>query len=54
MSAAEVLDDLGVAHPAMLDALIGVLTSERVRAGYHGTKGQRMRLSQIRKRAYAR
>ena len=54
MSAAEVLDDLGVAHPAMLDALIGVLTSQRVRAGYHGTKGERMRLSQIRKRAYAR
>jgi monoamine oxidase len=50
MVAAEVLDDLGVAKPAMLQTLLDTVVAERPRASYHAGFGKRMRVSQIRKR----
>lgn len=51
MVAAEVLDDLEVSYPPSLASLVDMLTAERPRASYHAGFGQRMKLSQIRKRA---
>ncbi|MBX3157200.1 MAG: FAD-dependent oxidoreductase [Deltaproteobacteria bacterium] len=49
--AAEILDDLGIAHPPALAALLA-MTAARPRASYHAGRGARMKLSQIRKRRY--
>lgn len=50
MVAAEVLDDLGIAHPAMLTAILDTVIAERPRASYHAGFGKRMHMSQIRRR----
>jgi len=47
--AAEVLDDVGVAQPAMLAAILA-MTAARPRASYHGRYDRRMRLRDIRRR----
>jgi len=47
--AAEVLDDLGKRHPAELAGLVEMVAA-RPRASYHGRYGERMKLSQIRRR----
>jgi monoamine oxidase len=52
MVAAELLDDLEIDHPPALASLVGMLTTERARASYHRGFGERMKLSQIRRRAY--
>jgi monoamine oxidase len=49
--AAEILDDLGIPHPPALAGLLA-MTAARPRASYHGGRGARMKLSQIRKRRY--
>ena len=49
MVAAEILDDLEVAYPVVLDRIIGTIVGARARASYHGGRGRRMRLSQIRR-----
>jgi monoamine oxidase len=47
--AAEILDDLGIEHPAILAGLLQMIAA-RPRASYHAGFGERMRLSQIRRR----
>jgi len=54
MVAAEILDDLGVAHPALLAMLVEDALSQRPRASYHAGFGKKMRVSQIRKRRTVR
>jgi monoamine oxidase len=47
--AAEILDDLGIAHPPALAAILA-MTAARPRASYHAGRGARMKLAQIRRR----
>ena len=46
--AAELLDDLGVAHPPVLARLMEVIAA-LPRASYHAGLGRRMRLAQVRR-----
>lgn len=48
--AAEVLDDLGVRHPAALSQLLEIATAGRRRASYHAGFGRRMTLADLRRR----
>ena len=50
MVAAELLDELEVAYPALLTGILSMLVV-RPRASYHGGFGERMRITQIRQRA---
>lgn len=50
MVAGELLEELDVAFPAVLTGILGMLVA-RPRASYHGGFGQRMKISQIRRRA---
>lgn len=50
MVAAEVLDDEGIEYPPGLTKLLDMLTTARPRGSYHAGFGERMKLSQIRKR----
>jgi len=47
--AAEILDGLGIAQPPLLAGLLGMLAT-RPRASYHGGFGEKMRITEIRKR----
>lgn len=51
MVAAEILDDLEIAHPQVLAGVLSAVAGRRPRASYHAGFGRRMRLGQIRKRA---
>lgn len=51
MVAAELLDELDVAYPAVLAGILSMLVA-RPRASYHGGHGERMRPGQIRQRVY--
>lgn len=50
MVAAEILDDLDHEYPPGLAKLLDVLTAARPRGSYHAGFGERMKLSQIRRR----
>lgn len=51
MVAAELLDELEVDYPAVLAGILS-MTTARPRASYHGGFGERMRIQQIRRRAF--